>query len=510
MQIDLYQGFYKKENSTKRPVAGSGVSSITVTGHLKEPCSVLHPVISFQASVNVNATPDSYRYAYIPLFSRYYWVDEWIWNDGLWEVHLDVDVLATYKTIIGETTEYILRTDSTDPGNFNGAISDTTYPALSDVQIEQTNFRNPFVDSVSLGTYVVGIICSEDDNAVGAVTYYALTPSEFGDLKDTLFGIDGLYVMGLVDSPTAPYNWTATDIGEQIFKTMYNPFQYIVSCSWFPVDPSDIPGTAVSTLKIGWWIYTVSGKRMTQTVGNFADEVVQLPSHPQYTRGRYLNHAPYTQRTLYGKFGSIPIDTSYFDLDNPIVTDPYQYLANTYSVDYVTGQCLFQVFASRYTTAIGRKLIHKTEFLIGVPIQLAQIGTDFLGAVSTSIKEGGNIASSAITGYLGGGAVGAIAGGIASAGTGIYNILNSAMPQLETSGVNGSFIANELSTTLISKYYVVVEEDITHRGRPLCSNRRIDTLSGFIQCAEGDVDLNAYDSERREVKRFLTEGFFWE
>ena len=403
-----------------------------------------------------------------------------------------------------------MRTDSTTNDEFNGAISDTTYPALTDVQIDQMNFRNPFMTQVNQGTYVVGIICSEDDNAVGAVTYYALTPSEFGDLKDTLFGVDGLYVMGLVDSPTAPYNWTATDIGEQIFKTMYNPFQYIVSCSWFPVDPNDIPGQPVTSLHIGWWIYTVSGKRMTQTVGNFSDEVLQLPSHPQYTRGRYLNHAPYTQRILYGKFGSIPIDTSYFDLDNPIVTDPYQYLVNTYSVDYVTGQCLFQVFASRYSTGTDRKLIHKTEFLIGVPIQLAQIGTDFLGAVSTAIKEGGNIASSAITGYLGGGSAGAIAGGIAGLGTGIYNILNSAMPQLETSGVNGSFIANELSTSLISKFYVIVEEDITHRGRPLCTNRRINTLSGFVLCAEGDIDLNAYDSERREVKQFLTEGFFWE
>ena len=185
-------------------------------------------------------------------------------------------------------------------------------------------------------------------------------------------------------------------------------------------------------------------------------------------------------------------------------------MINIYTVDYITGQCLFQIFACRYSDGTGRKLIHKTEFLIGVPIQLAQIGTDFLGAISTSIKEGGNIASSAITGYIGGGAVGAIAGGIAGAGTGIYNILNSVMPQLETSGINGSFIANGISTILISKYYIVVEEDITHRGRPLCSNRKINTLSGFVMCAEGDIDLNAYDSERREVKRFLTEGFFWE
>lgn len=516
MQVDFYSNFYKKINSTKRPGTGTGhtESVQSVTGHLKEPCSILHPIISFQAPPNVSYPPDFYRYAYIPLFSRYYWVDDWSWEDGLWTVHLDVDVLATYRSDIGETTEYILRTDSTDPDKFNGSISDTTYPAMTDVIIDQTGFRNPFVTDEDQGTYVVGIIGSDDTNvtgAVGAVNYYAMTPSQFMDLKATLFGVDGLAVLGLIDTSTQPYTWTATDVGEQIFKTMYNPFQYIVSCNWFPVDPStDIVGTPVTTLKIGWWIYTVSATLMSQTTGVFNDSVEMLPSHPQYVRGRYLNHAPYTQRTLYGKFGSIPLDTSYFDLDNPNITAPYKYLANIYTVDYITGQCLFQVFASRYADATNRKLLHKTEFLIGVPIQLAQIGMDYIGTVSSAISSGGKIVEGAVAGAVAGGTAGAIVGGISSLGSGIYNILNSAMPQLETSGVNGSFIANSLSTILISKYYIIVEEDITHRGRPLCSNRRIDTLSGFVLCAEGDIDLCAYDSEREEVRKFLTTGFFWE
>ena len=514
MQVDFYSNFYKKINSTKRPSTGTGhIESVqSVTGHLKEPCSVLHPVISFQAPPNPSYPPDFYSYAYIPLFSRYYWVDDWSWEDGLWTVHLDVDVLATYKSDIGETTEYILRTDSTT--DFNGAISDTTYPALTDVIIDQTNFTNPFVTQESQGTYVVGIIGSDDTNvtgAVGAVNYYAMTPSQFMDLKATLFGVDGLEVLGLIDTSTQPYTWTATDVGEQIFKTMYNPFQYIVSCNWFPVDPStDIVGTPVTTLKIGWWIYTVSATLLSQTIADFTDGVQALPSHPQVTRGRYLNHAPYTQRTLYGKFGAIPIDTSYFDLDNPNVTAPYKYLVNFYSVDYVTGQCLFQTFASRYSDGTGRVLLHKTEFLIGVPIQLAQIGMDYIGTLSSAISAGGNIIHGAIAGGAVGGVAGAIAGGIAGIDSGIYNVINSALPQMETTGVNGSFIANELSTILISKHYVIVEEDIAHRGRPLCINKRIDTLSGFILCAEGDIDLNAYDSEREEVRKFLTTGFFWE
>ena len=516
MEIVFYNNFAKKRNSTKRPVVGgtgNPVVDFHVTGHLKEPCSIIHPVISIQNSFLPVADsffpPAVSTYAYIAKFSRYYWVDDWSFEDGLWTVHMDVDVLASYKTVIGEQTEYILRTNNNDPvGGFNGGVCDTTYPAMTDVTTDQLNFTNPFVNTESQGIYVVGVIGSDDTHAVGAVSYYALTSSEFGDLKETLFGEDGLAAMGLWD--VLQQQWLITDVSEQMFKTMYNPFQYIVSCNWFPVDPSDIVGTSVTQMKIGWWTYSVSGVLMSQTVGDFNDSVEEIPSHPQYPRGRYLNHSPYTYRTLYGKFGSIPIDTSFFDIDNPNVSDPYKYLVNFYTVDYITGQCLFQVFASRYSDGTGRKLIHKTEFLIGVPVQLAQIGRDYLGAVSTAIGAGGNIASGALTGAVTGGVAGAIIGGIASAGSGIYNVINSVMPQLETSGVNGSFIGNELSTFLISKFYTIVSEDITHRGRPYCNMARIDTLSGFILCAEGELDLDAYDSERQDIQQFLTEGFFWE
>ena len=511
MQINFYTGFEKKINSTKQPsVGGTGNSTAVhnVTGILKEPCSILHPVISLQNTPVVSSIPSVCTYAYIPVFSRYYWVDDWYWEDGLWVVHLDVDVLASWKSVIGEQTEYILRTDSTDWGNFNGSVCDVTYPATTDFTIAQDNFTSPFVTQESQGVYVVGIIGSDNTNAVGAVSYYALTASEFGALKSTLFGEAGLEKMGLWDIATQ--TWLITDVGEQFFKTMYNPFQYIVSCNWFPVDPTSILGASVSQLKIGWWTYTLTGKLMSQKTGLFADSVVQLTSHPDSARGRYMNHNPYTQRTLYGRFGSIPIDTSYFDLDNPIVSDPYKYIINIYTVDYITGQCLVQIYASRYSDGTGRILLHKTEFLIGVPIQLAQIGRDYLGAVSSAITAGGEIASGAVTGAVAGGIGGAVVGAIANGANGIYNAINTLMPRLETSGVNGSFIGNSLATMIISKFIIVVDEDIHHRGRPLCVSRQISTLSGFILCAEGDIDIDAYDSERQEIKTFLTNGFFWE
>ena len=510
MQVVLYQNFEKKKNSTKLPLIG--VTAYTVGGNLKEPCSVLKPVISFQGEP---LSPDyifASTYAYIPVFSRYYFVEDWNWNDGLWVVHLSVDVLASYKDALSEISMYILRADTRNTPSglnlWNKAITDTTYPATTDFYIDRVKMTSPFVNTEETGVYIVGIIGSDNADAMGAITYYAMTASEFGNLKATLFGIDGLAVLGLVDPQTQ--EWTATDMGEQIFKTMYNPFQYIVSCNWFPVSPSEISGSPESTMKIGWWIYTVSAKRISQKIGTFYDGVIAVPPHPlASTRGTYLNFAPYTQRTLYGKFGSIPLDTAYFDLDESSTTY-YRYLVGKYTVDYVTGQCLYQVYTARYTDHTDLQLIHKTEFLLGVPIQIAQIGMDYMGTVSTAINSTtgtirNTLASASLMGTAG--AIGGLASGVAN---GIYDTIQSAMPQLETSGSNGSFINIGLTSELVSKYFTITYEDIEHKGRPVCLPVTLKFLSGYALCADGDIDIECTDTERGMISAFLTSGFFWE
>ena len=148
--------------------------------------------------------------------------------------------------------------------------------------------------------------------------------------------------------------------------------------------------------------------------------------------------------------------------------------------------------------------------MIGTPIQIAQVGVDYLGTVANAVNSGGSMINGAVSGYMSGGVGGAIAGAITSGVSGIANTIGSAMPQMMTSGANGSFITAQLSTVLTYEHFIIVDEDISHKGRPLCKVKKINTLTGYILCAEGDLDLNAYDSERTEISKFLTTGFFWE
>ena len=500
MTITFYYNFYKKENSTKQPTPGLGhiESAKTVTGYLKEPCSVMEPVIEFTpAMFDANTDPHFLTYAYITKFNRYYFVEDWTWNDGLWSCRMTEDVLATYKTTIGATEEYILRTDS-DTSDFNGAITDTTYPTTTDFDIEHTAFSNPFQTEMEHGCYIVGVI--GDDDGVGAINYYALDESEFSAFKTALLTNSNLNQMDLFDALTG--QWLVTDMSLEIFKTQYNPFQYVVSCMWFPIDPVSIYGSYDHTIPMGWWKYTLNGKRLLDTTVVFV-ESAQIPVHPNAaTRGKYLNYAPYTRRTLFGKFGSIPIDTAYAEIGDVLI--------GYYTVDLITGQCLYELFVDQDSTGQNRKLVNKTEFLLGTPIQIAQIGVDYLGTLNTAVSSVGSVFEGAKAGALIGGPKGAITGAIIGGVSGIGNSIANMFPQMQTNGANGSFINMALSTVLITQFFIPVDEDIHHKGRPLCEMRRINTLSGYVLCAEGDIDINGFDNERKTISKYLTTGFFWE
>ena len=490
----LYKQFAKKENSTKVP--SSGTLSLALQGILKEPCSIMTPVIKIER-LPADAIPGDYTYARWVQADRYYFIEDWVWVNGLWEVHMKEDVLATFKTEIGNSTEYVLRTDSTT--DFNGEITDTTYPATTDIVSESYSLSNIFTTDLTVGCYIVGIISGGTSQAVGAISYFAMTSAQFGALKDKLFSDDNLEIMGIIDSGGQQL---VQDLSQEVLKTMYNPYQYIVSCMWFPFGKSAIPSTSsVTSIKIGWWDYPLSGDKLYAQTFELGNEQFAITAHPQASRGSYLNYAPYTRRTLLGRFGSVPIDTTMFVVGNKINI--------SYMIDLITGQCYTKISRRDESgTTPAEDLIAERNFLLGVPIQIAQVGTDYLGTAVSAINTIPQIMGGAISGIASG--KGAIMGAIAGGASGIYNTLQSAMPQVETSGQNGSFLAPVNNTHVIEQFYKIVDEDIAHRGRPLCELRQLNTLTGFILCAEGEIDISCYDNERKEIVRYLTEGFFWE
>ena len=501
MNIILYTGFEKKRNSTKQPTQQT--ISITKTGTLKEPCSVLNPVFKLKRDP-LDSVPDLYNYAYIPKFGRFYFVTNVTWSEGFWEYNLAVDVLASYAGDIGQSSHYILRTNSTT--DFNPMITDTMYPATNEIDLEQFSLPSPFTSQIDNGIYVVGLISGDTVNSVGAITYYAMTSAQFGTFKGILFGNGNLVTMGLAEfDPNHPGQLIplVTDMSLEMTKAMYNPFQYVASCMWFPFPINALdPGSysLVANLKLGWWSYPVNGYLLqAQNLVLSSAHANAIRPHPQAaTRGEYLNHSPYTRCTVYGIFGSTPLDLSYFDRDD-------NSLEIAYIIDMITGQCRVR-FESFQLSETPRRyhILCEKDFLCGVPIQLAQIATDYLGAAVTAVDAASDTMNNALSLN--------IAGAVSSAAHGVYDTLNAIMPQMSSSGTNGSMmiVSSEMNTKVVFQYFNLTDEDITHKGRPLCQIRTINTLSGYILCADGEFDISCLDEERTMISDFLTSGFFWE
>lgn len=469
--VEFYS-FSKKRNSTKQPTAGTGTSYTSVL--LKDDCSLLNPIITVAAAnmpVPSVAPINTFNYCYIAKFARYYFVEDWIYSKGIWEGHLTIDVLASHKTEIGATSAYVERSAST----YNGTIIDKLYPANTDYDIQYASLAYAYLNvAPSGGTYVVGIINSQANNA-GAVTYYAMTQAQLQSLLSYMFGNN---------------IWTAsgiTDISEGLFKSMFNPIQYIASCLWFPFPVSTFSSTD-ATVYLGYYSTGVTAKILT-SLAHKAYITGTVPAHPQASsRGDYLNYAPYTDVTLYiPPFGSIPIDTAFLKKG--------LYLYCPYWVDHITGEAVVRVSVCTLNNQVETNVCAERASKIGVPIQIAQVMADYSHTIQT-MQSG-----------LSGGIAGVIAGAI---GATVQSALDAKFPSVSSSGSNGSYMESIQSGLIVVKHTKIVDGDNTDLGRPLMTTKTLNTLSGYIKCGEAHFASPCLADERGKVEEFMLSGFYYE
>lgn len=465
-------GYSKKKNSTAQPVLNTG-TLFSVT--LKEDTSVLNPVLVFNAATTgmpTPFTPSYFNYAYIPSFSRYYYVTDWVNINALWECRLTVDPLASFRGAIGTESVYVERSAT----SYNGSIIDNLYPAKTDVQISTISVTTTWSGvAPSGGCYILGVVSNSTSYHVGAVMYYALNTAGLNSLLSYLFS-NNIFNAGSI-----------TEIGEGLFKSMFNPFQYIVSCTWLP-HPADNYGSSQDTIKVGYWDTGVTAYIVTSLLDETFIEAT-IPDHPQISRGSYLNYAPYTRITLFcAPFGEIPIDPTFLRTGN--------LLRARVMIDTITGMATLRVaFRETAATSYSRKPCYETSALFGVPIQLAQVLSDYSSAIGT--------AAAGTVGGLAGMAMGLISASVQSA-------IATQAPKVATAGANGSFISFALSPDLVVEHTLLVDENLTDLGRPLMQTKTINTLSGYIKCAESHFSGACFDSEKDMINRYMVDGFFYE
>ena len=146
MEVYLYYNT-KRLNSTALPPTETDVLEC----YFKNDCSLLTPVLKISAAELPTIN-------YFWLKGRYYWITDIIsLADGLWEIHGQVDVLATYRGHIFNTSAFVLY-DSTS----NTQIPDNRLAVETDVNTNTATASMPWSFASGDGTYLIATTGCKD------------------------------------------------------------------------------------------------------------------------------------------------------------------------------------------------------------------------------------------------------------------------------------------------------------------------------------------------------------
>lgn len=490
-----FYNFSKKSNSTAVPASGGTTYSCT----LKDGCSIINPVIKLNLGPTSD-TPVSFDYCRIQDFNRYYFVNDWTSDKGMWYANLSVDVLASFKTSIGSASELILRSSD----EYDGRVTDTFYPTMNEQAFySRDGSANFWWNDQYAGTFVLGLLSYVGSGSVqGGVNYVSMNGTQFGEFMDRVFSYSQIDYndRAAMDSATETISNIFVISETQARSLAYlaeNPYtDYIDSITWLP---GTIPYATSAT-----GLYLGSNWLNAQTYGAFDVKKTvdktwstsSIPKHPQAaTRGAYLNLSPYSNYQLVlPRQGVVPID--------PVSIGDYDTLTVDLHIDPITGQGLYQIYAG--DGAQVKHLINQCYVPIGVTVKIGRnkpVGT----SLNMALEAAGmvtNIAKDLITGQgfnpqnLSG--VASIMREMKSPGSGTIG---------DSGGYCGLFPGYPV---LQSQHLYVTDEDNDHNGRPLMKIRQISDVPGYVQCAHGDISVACTDTERSEIKRHLETGFFYE
>ena len=156
MQINVWQGFAKRSNSTKQPTTGTQKTVL-----LKEVVDVKSPSFIIESADN--------NYNYVEAFGNYYYCDCERLDSSRVKLNCHMDYPATFKAGIGSYRGLIDFTSSsselmiTDPRNApTGNVANSHQGASLDFSTDTT------------GCYIVGV-AAKDGIKNGTTTWYAMS-----------------------------------------------------------------------------------------------------------------------------------------------------------------------------------------------------------------------------------------------------------------------------------------------------------------------------------------------
>lgn len=485
LSIVLYT-FGKKPNSTARP-GDTTANLLRVSGVMRDGCDILFPTVGFQFPQD--APPFARNYAYIEELGRYYFITGWSYSGRLWYASMSVDTMATYKESIGASTQYVTRAAA----EFDRDIIDREYPADTGRTVRGLQVLNsPYVSNFAQGSYILGVIGARSGN-FGAVTYYVMSHSTISDFMVALL---------------STIDWAGIDaqeVSEALQKGLINPMQYITSCKWLPVTLPESVSTPANGVALGYWSINVACRKLSATEPySMSTLTLALPHHPQMaTRGEWLGTPPYTVHKIFlHPFGM-------FAYEPPNPADDAVKLSMR--IDLISGECML------YLQDEAGAIVSMMAAPLAVQVPLAQIAQSVNTDQTSMLTALGSWAA----GVIGGNTVGGVASALIDNGAGYVaprssistaDGLGTALTPMTATfkGGDESPLLYDLKPVVVSIFTPLADDDPERRGRPLCKQRRVDTLPGYQVVNNPTLPLPATETEAAQIRAIMSAGFYYE
>lgn len=445
-EIILYH-FSKRKNSTKRPAEqGTFVPCL-----LKSNTTFQNPVFKLKLSLD-----NVLQYNYLKWADHYYFITSTLsLNNDMVEISASEDMLATYRTEIGNYTCFIERSSKqTTLANDSMYMPTNNWVSQGRIVGEPINtFVNGYAPNYLLRTVSVE----------GINTYYAT-----GSQLDDLMGF--MYTYGSIPDV----------IDSALTRLLFNPFQYILDLKWLPFRLSSFLNIS-DNIKLGYWDSDVTASLINDATCTFSYDLSL--GNPLYadTDFRFYN-AAFSKYTVKLPFvGVIPI--------NPTKTNKGQ-LKATYNFDAVSGM------ADVWLTSGSDEYAH-FQCQLAVPVQIGHATTN-IGQLTTSLIDvGTNLAS--------GNPIGAITNTL-----GAFQSVTSPEPNMVGTVGNISSILNNMEANSICYACKSIDPDGTSEGYVDGNVRSISSLNGFVKCRNASIQIAGFDGDQDQVNRFLNDGFYFE
>lgn len=452
MEVRVYRNFNKRKNSTKRPAGGSTRNVV-----LLDDVSLYTPIFESEYW--------DYQDNYCLWAGRFYYVTDIVTKrQNLFEVHCEIDPLATWKDDIMGTNAFVTFSTS----DYDIGIPD--YRLSSDpITITRSASTPVFPDLKE--AYVVTYIGTDSCPSVGIS-------------EDTLKTLQGKMMSDKFVETCRDWYKKLVKTGETdglitsnlVASLIGNTSNTVTSCIYMPKFYGH-KGQSIVLAGDFWTglVGTIPYHTLSETYN------VNIPW--AFPNGDFRNRAEFTSLAIYlPGYGFIALNA-----------DNYQGQSS------ISVQATLDSFTGEITYLVDGKA--KGTCTTGYPVQ---VGTSQKGNVMGAVS---GVAQAVQSGYMGN-VAGAIAGG--------FNAVRSAI------GIDPSSVGSMGGSTAFNAYKNILVLVMSHNtnvdpssvgstiGRPLNAVRNIGSLSGYVQTADAEVQTSAPDEYKTIMNDSLNGGMFIE